>query len=151
MKNFLTIIAGTTLTMSLSACATTPDPVEVCTAEWVKPRAERAVDRIADKTKPAIRSLRKVGESWAKGKEPSILKMMSMQSSVKKLMNELEDGKGINDLRTLANTCDDPKIITTAMSDFLSNQGFSDKIIGFIESMGFYERALETMSTPETT
>ena len=135
----------------LSACATTPDPAKVCTAEWIKPRAERAVDRIADKTKPAIRSLRKVGESWAKGKDPSVFRMMSMQSSVKKLLNELEDGRGINDLRTLANTCDDPKIVTTAMSDFLRDQGLSDKIIGFIEGMGLYERALDSAVSPDKT
>ena len=30
----------------LSACASVPDPAEICTAEWITPRATKAVDSI---------------------------------------------------------------------------------------------------------
>lgn len=128
--------------LTLSACATTPDPAKVCTAEWIKPRTEKAVSAIEKDTRGVIKNLRKVALSYADGKKPGPLTMWSLSNSVKKLESELESGRGIRDLRTLARTCDDPKIVSSAMAGFLRSHGLPDGLVRFIESLDDYQKIL---------
>ena len=129
-------------TAMLSACATAPDPAKVCTAEWIKPRADKAVYAIEKDTRGVIKNLRKVAESYIDGKTPGPLQMWSLSKSVKKLEDELESGRGIRDLRTLARTCDDPKIVSTAMARFMRSHGLPDGLVNFIENLDQYQKIL---------
>ena len=122
----------------LSSCATY-DPAEVCSAEWISPRLDRAVDRIESDTSRVIRSLRSAGESFARGRTPGPLKMLSLTRSLKTLERELTDGRGVKDLRILADTCDDPVILTDAFSDYLDGLGLSDGLERFIVDSGIIE------------
>ncbi len=129
-------------TLILSACATTPDPAKVCTAEWIQPRTEKAVSAIEKDTRGVIKNLRKVALSYADGKKPGPLTMWSLSNSVKKLESELESGRGIRDLRMLARTCDDPKIISDTMGRYLRSHNLPDGLIRFIENLDDYQKIL---------
>lgn len=124
-------------------CATAPDPAKVCTSEWIAPRANKAVTRVVKKTRPAINALKKVGESYVSGKTPNIFAMMKLSSSFESLEKELTNGRGIQDIRVLAKTCDNPEILTKAVRDVFERQGVSDKLLGFIENLDVYKRILE--------
>lgn len=134
-----------------SACASTPDPAKICTADWITPRADRAVKRIESRAGKSIKALRKAGESWSKGKKPGFLTMMSLQNSLKNLETELTEGKGITDLRTLAKTCDDPQIVTKSVRTLFERQGVPQRLIDFVENSPIYERVLgDVLSEKET-
>ena len=136
------ILILSTAAIFLSACATTPDPAKVCTAEWIEPRADKAVSAIEKDTRGVIKNLRKVAASYIEGNKPGPLQMWSLSNSVKKLESELESGRGIRDLRTLARTCDDPKIVTTAMARFMRSHGLPDGLVNFIENLDQYQKIL---------
>ena len=130
------------LSAALIGCATTPDPAKVCTAEWITPRAEKAIDRLESKTRSAIKPLKSVGESLAKGKSPNPFTMMRLSSSFDSLERELTEGRGIRDLKLLASTCNDPEIITKSLRSVFENQGVPSKALDFIESLQFYKDIL---------
>jgi len=68
--------------------------------------------------------------------------MLALSRSLKGLEKELTSGRGIKDLKILANTCDDPKIVSKAMGGFLRNQGLPENIINFVENMEQYKSLL---------
>lgn len=129
--------------MLLVACSTTPDPAKVCTSEWIAPRAEKAISRIEKKTRPAMKSLKSVGESLAQGKSPNVFAMMNLTSSLESLEKELTQGRGIKDVKLLANTCNDPDILTKALRGVFEKHGVSDKVLDYVENLDFYQRVLE--------
>ena len=51
---------------------------------------------------------------------------------------ELESGRGIRDLKTLANTCNDPNIVTGAMTNLMRENGLSQWMIDMIEDLPRY-------------
>lgn len=124
------------------ACATAPDPAKVCTAEWITPRANKAMKRIETRAGKSIKALKKASESWAKGKKPGLLTMMSLEGSIKSLEKELTEGKGITDLRMLAKTCDDPQIITKSVRAMFERQQISPMILDFLENSSIFDRIL---------
>ncbi len=107
---------------ALPGCATSPDPAEVCTAEWIEPRAARAVKELRRDTGRTIKSLRKNAEKLQNGGSFSALRAASMINSVQKLVTKIERGRGVKDLKTLAATCDDPAI-------------FKDGLVGYLDDM----------------
>ncbi len=146
----LRIIALSLLAVAgLSACASTPDPAKVCTAEWIGERSDKAVSRIERKAKPALRKLGKAAQSYAAGKKPNFVQMISLNNSVNSLTKEFESGRGIKDLKTLANTCNDPKIVTNAMTNLMRENGFSQWMINMVENLPRY-RDLILKDLPQT-
>ena len=139
MKHLLALLTHSILSFSISGCATAPDPAKVCTSEWIGKRSDKAISRIESKASRSLNSLQKAGKSWAKGKTPNPFQMLILSNSLKGLEKELKNGQGIRDLKILAATCDDPKIISDAMGGFLRKQGLPDNIINFIEGMGLYQ------------
>ncbi len=133
----------------LSACASTPDPAVVCSAEWIAPRAEKAVTRIEKRAKSSFRTLSKVSKTWAAGKTPGPIQMFSLSRAIRGLEKELTQGQGIKDLKTVAKTCNDPEIISDSMRDLLKRQGVSDRLIGQIEGSPIYEGIISSLSEPE--
>jgi len=120
------------LPVMLSACATAPDPAEVCTTEWIAPRTASAVDDITKSTGSAMKSLKRVGATYAAGRTPGPLQLLSLASSMKSLERQVKSGRGIRDLKTLANTCNDPAIITDTLTGFMRDQGLPDNMINFV-------------------
>ena len=143
MKHFGTSLIFACLTLALTGCATAPDPAKVCTSEWIGERSNKAISRIQSKAGSSLKSLRKAGESWSKGNKPNFIQMALLSRSLKGLENELKNGRGMRDLKTVAATCNDPKIISDAMGSFMRKQGLPDNIINFIEGMGRYQELIK--------
>lgn len=145
MKHLISLFSFAILSTALAGCATAPDPAKVCTAEWISKKSDKAISRIESKTERSLKSLRKVGESWSKGKTPNPFQMLMLSNSLKSLEKELKNGQGIRDLKILSSTCNDPKIISDAMGGFLRKQGLPENVINFVEGMGIYQELI----TPE--
>ena len=133
------IIASGLGALFLSACATTYDPVEVCSANWVKPRAERAVNYIEKDAQSVLKALRKHSDSYARGKTPGPLQALALTLAVKNLEKEIKNGQGIKDLRILRDTCNDPEIISDALTEFMQDQGLPGGLINFIQGLDAYQ------------
>ena len=127
----------------LTGCATAPDPLEVCSVGWIAPRAERAIDRLESETSETIDSLLKVGKAYARGDTPGPLRMLALSRDLSSLKRELTRGRGIQDLRTLATTCDDPLILASAMDRYLDRQGLPSGLRDFIAGSSVWQDLLE--------
>ena len=122
MKHFGTSLIFACLTLALTGCATAPDPAKVCTSEWIGERSDKAISRIQSKAGSSLKSLRKAGESWSKGNKPNFIQMALLSRSLKGLENELKNGRGMRDLKTVAATCNDPKIISEPWAALCANK-----------------------------
>ena len=122
-----------------SACATAPDPAEVCTTEWIQPRTARAIDDIERSSSSAIKSLKKLGETYAAGKTPGPLQLFALSNSMKSLERQVKNGRGFRDLKTLASTCNDPAVITDSLTGFMRDQGLNDNMINFVTQSQIYQ------------
>lgn len=142
MKHLTTLLSIAIISISVTGCATAPDPEKVCTSEWISKRSDKAISRIEKKAVNSIKPLKKAGEKWAQGKKPNPIQLFMLSNSLKSLEKELKNGQGIKDLKILSATCNDPKIISTAMDGFLRKQGLPDNIIKFIEGMGLYQQII---------
>ncbi len=142
MKNMILRSIMTISAVYLAACASTPDPAKVCTSEWIGERSDKAISKISGKSSSSLKALKKASESWVKGEEPSFFTLLALNNATKSLRNELTNGQGIKDLRTLSKTCNDPKLISDAMGDFMRDQGLSERMIAFIEKLEIYQNAI---------
>ena len=133
----------------ISACASTPDPAEVCSAEWITPRATKAVEKIEKRTISSIGTLKKASDTLAAGKTPGLLQMLALNNALNKMKKELTNGQGIRDLKTVAKTCNDPGLIKDSMRSLLERQGVSDSFIRTIESSPIYESLISSIAEPE--
>ncbi len=133
----------------LSACASTPDPAEVCSAEWIAPRADKAVSKIEKRAGSSIKNLSKASESWVKGKTPNFVQMLALRNSLNKLKKELSNGQGIRDLRTVAKTCNDPDLIKSSMRDLIERQGVSDDLLKWMENNPLFESVMASILDPK--
>lgn len=149
MKPFFQSIVLIPAFAMLSACASTPDPAEICSAEWITPRATKAVSKIEKRAGSSIKTLSEVSQSWAGGKTPNILQMFQLRNSLTKMKKELTNGQGIRDLRTVAKTCNDPDLIKDSMHDLLERQGVSDSLIKWMESNPIYASLISSLAQPE--
>lgn len=128
---------------SLSACSSTPDPAEVCTSKWVQKRSMKAVDNIYEDTESTVKTLRKVGNAYLEGKSPNIFQLFSLATKVKRLEKELLRGSGIKDLKTVARTCNDTKILTDGISSFVDRLELPDRMRSFMEGLPEYKNMVE--------
>jgi len=149
MKSILSLPIACTAMLFVSACASTPDPAEICSAEWIAPRTERAVTRIEKRAKSSIKALSNASESWAQGKTPGPFQMFALSNAFKKLEKELTQGQGIKDLKTVSRTCNDPDIISDALSDVMRRQGVSDQFIDFVAGNPIYQNILDELNELE--
>ena len=126
----------------LSACASTPDPAKICTAEWIEPRAERALDRLESRTGKAFRAIRKAAAAYVAGDEPGTLTLLSLRGSLRDLEDELRDGPGARDLRLLARTCNDPEFVRGKVVELLDRQSVPEPVVGFLDRFGILDRLI---------
>ena len=151
MTNIIRTSLLTLATVTMSACASTPKPEEICTSEWISKRSVKAIDSIEKRAGGSIKALTKAAQSWAKGKQPGFFQMLALQNSFKGLEKELKTGQGIKDLRLLSSTCNDPEIVSKAMGDLLRRQDLPDNVINFIEGFEPYMRLITPQIDPQKT
>lgn len=132
----------------VSGCASTPDPATVCSAEWIAPRADKAVERIETKAKSSIGKLTSFSKTLAEGKDPNFLQKLGLFNAIKGLEKELTRGQGIKDLKTVATTCNDPQIVSKAMRSLFERQGVSGALITRIEENPIYQGLISSVVEP---
>jgi len=147
-KTLLTTIIIASL--SLGACTTTPDPVEICSAEWIEPRIERAMNEFERDTSKTFKKFRKAADSLQDGGSIGPLQLFSIMNALSSLTDKFENGQAIRDMRTLAQTCDDPKLIKNAMTDFMRSKGLPENFISFINGIDEYQKLLNTNMRSDT-
>lgn len=133
----------------LGACASTPDPAEVCTSEWIGARSDKAISSIEDRAKSSMKTLRKASETLAKGKTPGLLQQLALFNALNGMKKELTRGQGIKDLKTVAKTCNDPTIVKDAMRGMMQRQGVSESVITKVENNPIYQGLISTITEPE--
>lgn len=145
--NFMSLIRFAVITsfavIGLSSCASTPDPEKICTAEWIGKRSDRAISRIESRAKPALTKLGKAAQKWARGDKPNAFQLLSLNSSVNSLTRELESGQALKDLKTVSTTCNDPKIVTQALTKVMRDNGLNEQMINFIQTLPKYKSLIE--------
>jgi hypothetical protein len=129
---------------SLNACATAPDPDIVCSPEWITPRLDVAAQRIEDRLDTALETLGDAGESWIRGRNPGPIQMFKLSQAAKRLEDEVKDGRGIQDLRLIARTCDDPDLIRDQIYALLERQNISGSLLAFLEGTGIMDQIVRT-------
>ncbi len=127
----------------MTGCATSPDPAKICTADWIEPRAERALDRLEERTQTSIRAIRKAGASYIAGDTPGPLTLLSLRTALNDLEDEFKNGPGTRDLRLLARTCNDPDFIEKTLTDWLDRQEFPSQLIAFLNATSLLDRLIE--------
>jgi len=147
----LTALSATALlSMSLlGACASTPDPAKVCTTEWISERSDKAIDSIQDRAQSSLKAMRKASSSLAEGKAPGLFKQLALLNALNGMKKELTRGQGIKDLKTVAQTCNDPNIVKDAMHGLMQRNGMSEKFITSVESNPIYQSLISNITAPE--
>lgn len=128
----------------LSGCASTPDPAKVCTSEWISGRSGKAVAEITKDTRGAVSSIQKAGNTYLGGKTPGPLQLFALSRSLKGLEKELTRGRGIKDLKTVAKTCNNPKILTDGLSSFVQGMGLPPQMMNIVQNLPQYRSLIET-------
>lgn len=134
----------------LSACSTTPDPSEVCTADWIQPRADNAAERIETRVDKTLVAFRSVGESWMNGRTPGPIQLFRLSNAAKGLEKELTNGRGVRELRLLAKTCDDPDLIRDQVYKLIDREGLPAPLLDFLETTGILDDLIKTAQGPGT-
>ncbi len=132
----------------MAGCTTTPDPAEVCTARWIAPRAERAMNAFERDTDKIFRIFRKTADGYRKNGQVSPLQMLALMNAVSRLGEKMKNGRAMRDLRTLATTCNDPELIKSEMNKFLKKKGISTDFINFLNGLEKYRKLLEVTPNP---
>ena len=138
------LIAGALI---LGGCATTPDPAKVCTTEWIQPRAQKAVAEVQRETGRTLKSLKKTAEKISDGGALSTFRAAGLLSSVQKLVKSLQDGRGGRDLKTLAATCGNPKILRDGIVGYMEQMEAPKMLMDMVRQLDFEQmtkRAQET-------
>ncbi|WP_017931887.1 hypothetical protein [Robiginitomaculum antarcticum] len=124
--------------MMLPACATVPDPAKVCTAQWIAPRVDRAVTEIKRETGSVLRTITRSAKSMEDGKI-SAWNTYRMISAGEKYIDRLKNSRGLNDLRILSETCDDPHIIRKGFADYLQSLDAPPMLIDMVRDTDYFQ------------
>lgn len=114
-----------------SACATTPTAQQVCTAEWIDQRTDRAFNEFERDVRPMLRTFKRARERMEKGNNSTLgpLMMVQVMSAAGKMINRFENSQALDDLRLLGEKCDDPNLMMNAFSGFLKSRGAPDEVV----------------------
>jgi len=149
-RSLIVVSAMSALSVSmLGACASTPDPAKICSADWISARSDKAIDSIQDRAQSSLKAMRKVSDTLAKGKTPGVFQQLGLLNALNGMKKELTRGQGIKDLKTVAQTCNDPNIIKDSMHGLMERSGLSESFIKEVEGHQIYQALISSISAPE--
>lgn len=139
-KPFERLITTLLLTVFLTACASTPSPAEICSAQWIKPRTDAALADFKEATSGNWKTLQRSGEQ-ASG-DLGFLEKARVILSLASIVSSFQSSQAFEDLQTLSKTCNDPELVSNALRGTLSEYGVPaayidllDELEGFIDLM----------------
>ena len=130
----------------MTGCATTPNAAEICTADWISARSDRAISRLESRAQSSLKTIRSAGQDWLAGKQPGPLRLLALSNALGKMRREVTQGAAVKDLRLLASTCNDPDIIKMAMFDLVDRQNLPDNFNNFIKTNPFFTEMIAEIS-----
>ena len=143
MRFYLPHLCSTLLLAT--ACATTPDPAEVCSAEWIKPRADAAMQDFRENVDDILGTLAGTSEAVAQSEGFGLVERARVLFNLARLVNTFQDGQTLRDLRTLGDTCNDPKLALRAFNDVLTEYEVPEPFIQLLNELeGFRQLVAES-------
>lgn len=128
------------VSLLLTACASTPPPEEICSAAWIKPRTDAALDEFKDATSGKWKTLQRSSEQTANGNDLGLLEKARVILSLASVVSSFQNSQALEDLQTLGKTCDDPELVSNALRGVLSEYGVPDTYIDLLDELeGFIE------------
>jgi len=136
-----TIVSTALLTtLLLSACATQPNPEEICTAEWIKPRVDLALGDFRANTDSILETLKKTGKEVAtSGGQMGLIQRAGVLLSLGKLVNTFQNGQTLKDLNTLSKTCNEPDLVNKVFKDVLSEYNVPTSFISLLDDLQVFK------------
>lgn len=143
MKQIKSLLVASLL-LATSACATQPKPEEICTAEWIKPRADAAMQEFRGSADKILLQLRSAGENTTGDDSASaMLGSVDVLVNLVKLITSFQGGQTFEDLNTLAKTCNDPDLVVQSFTDLLEEYDMPDSFISLLEQLNEFKAIAE--------
>lgn len=126
-----------------AACASQPKPEEICTAEWIKPRVDAALDDFRGESGSVLAELRSAGEKASKDESAGLMGTVEVMMNLVKLASSFQSGQTFEDLNTLAKTCNDPDLVVSSFTGLMKEYDMPDSFISLLEQLGEFKTLLE--------
>ncbi|MEM7219197.1 MAG: hypothetical protein AAF515_12600 [Pseudomonadota bacterium] len=127
--------------LTLSGCASLT-PAEICSAQWIKPRADAAIDGFKTNADGALNALRRASEDIATDGKLGLARRAVVLVSLTRLVGQFRDGQALRDLRTLGQTCNDPDLALRAFTDVLGEYGAPQSAIDLLNEVETFRELL---------
>lgn len=136
------VVAG--LLLTTSACATQPKPEEICTAEWIKPRVDAAMQEFRANADDLLSQLKSSAENTT-GKDgaSAMLGSVDVLVNLVKLVTSFQGGQTFEDLNTLSKTCNDPDLVIHSFTSLLKEYDMPDSFISLLEQLNEFKAIAE--------
>ncbi len=129
----------------LSGCATTPNPEEICSAEWIKPRADAAMEDFRENVGEILGTLAGTSEAVEQSEGFGLVERARVLFDLARLVNTFQDGQTLRDLRTLGDTCNDPELALRAFNGVLTEYEVPQPVIQLLNELeGFRQLVAES-------
>ncbi len=141
------LIRGSAVLLIVAGCATTPDPEEICSAQWIKPRVDAAVADFRDDIEHTMSQLRSSEGSATNAKGMGLLEGAAVLLSLTRLINNLQDSRTLADLNTLSQTCNEPELVMNALTDVLEEYEVPQPFVDLLRELDAFRLFVEESST----
>lgn len=130
--------------VATSACATQPKPEEICTAEWMKPRVDSAMQEFRGSADDILAQLKSSAENTT-GEEgaSAMLGSVDVLVNLVKLVSSFQGGQTFEDLNTLSKTCNDPDLLIRSFTGLLKEYDMPDSFISLLEQLNEFKAIAE--------
>lgn len=132
------------LLLTTSACATQPKPEEICTAEWIKPRVDTAMQEFRSNADDILAQLKSSAENTSREDSAStMLGSVDVLVNLVKLVSSFQGGQTFEDLNTLSKTCNDPDLVIQSFTGLLKEYDMPDSFISLLEQLNEFKAIAE--------
>lgn len=114
-------------------CATTPE--QVCSANWIKPRADAALADFKSVTSDAWVRLQRSGEVAAQRGELGLAEQARVLLDLGRVLGSFKDSRARSDLRRLAKTCNEPSLVSNALITTFEDYGVPQSYISLMREL----------------
>ena len=132
-------IAAVTLSLAVTACATTPEP---CTPEWAQWKAEKVLTPFAIKHRGFIRDLRKMEGQFDNPSLLAIAQIALIADDAGDVFGDFQEDV-IPELRSAYAQCGSAEALMPTFTKFLRQEGVSDDAIKWIEGLAAFIQVIQ--------
>lgn len=128
-----TVIAFAAL-MSITACATQPEP---CTPEWVEWKSDKLLRSFAIEHRGFLRDLRRVEGSLENAGPLTLVKLVGMADDAAEVIQDFQ-ADIIPELRLAYQECGSVDKLMPTFTKFLRQEGVSEDALKWVESLAVF-------------